>query len=203
MMSLREPRDVPMAFGALAQSSMTGFVNGLRYVIRARDPWRIRPAALNALASVDPTLSVEFRTMADEALSTIQRERLLAWAGALFSALGVTMVIVGLYGTFAYAVVRRQLEIGVRFALGATRRSVIALITRDVAIAVTSGTAAGVAVVTAFGRSLETMLVGITTRDAATLTLAGTAVLVAALAATIVPARRAAGVLPSDALRAP
>lgn len=200
-MSLREDRDVAMAFGALPQSAMMTSLTSLRFIMRADNPDAVRAGALTALRAVDSRLVVELRTMSDEALSTVNRERLLAWTGGVFASLGVVMAVIGLYGTFSYAVVRRRAEIGVRLALGATRRGVTAMFLREAALVILPGAAVGVAAALGAGRWIQSLLFGVTTSDPATLAIAVGTIVLAATVATFIPARRVASLAPSVALR--
>jgi ABC-type antimicrobial peptide transport system permease subunit len=103
----------------------------------------------------------------------------------------------------AYFVSRRTQEIGVRMALGATRRDVVALVLRQSALPLAAGVAGGIIASLALTRVLQAQLFGVTPRDP--LTLAGVAVGLAcvALAASLIPARRAAAIDPTQALRNP
>lgn len=200
-MSLREERPVSMAYGLITQAGATGPIGSLRFVLRTATPDVVRTPVIAAVRDVDPRLHVEFRTMRDEADATVNRERLLAWLGTTFAALGLIMAVVGLYGTYAYAVVRRRAEIGLRMALGATRGDVVRLILREAGLVLAAGVALGLAGAAAGGRFVESQLVGIGSRDPVTWALCVAAVAVAAMAASALPARRAANVDPAVALR--
>jgi hypothetical protein len=199
-MSLREDRPVPMAYGALAQRVNLRSSN-LRFVIRAEDPEAARAGVLRSIRAVDPRIIVDLRTMRDDALSTIKRERLLAWLGGTFALLGLLIANVGVYGTFAYAVVRRRQEIGVRVALGADRTDVLWLFFREAAVVVVVGVIGGTSAALAASRYVHSLLFGVSPRDVTSLVTAiGCMVVVAALA-TYLPARRAAAAPPAVALR--
>jgi ABC-type antimicrobial peptide transport system permease subunit len=139
--------------------------------------------------------------MSDDALRTVNRERLLAWLGGAFALLGLLIAVVGVYGTFAYAVVRRRLEIGVRIALGASRGDVLRLFLKEASVVVLVGVMAGMAAALAGGRYMQSLLFGVSTSDAASVVTTVAGMLVVAAAATYVPARRAASVEPSVTLR--
>jgi putative ABC transport system permease protein len=199
-MSLREERPVPMAYGALAERANLSSSN-LRFVIRADRPETVRAAVLRSLLAVDPRIVVDLRTMSDDALTTVNREHLLAWLSGSFALLGLLIAIVGLYGTFAYAVVRRRAEVGVRLALGASRSNVLRLFLREAAVVVMVGVVAGTGMALAGSRYAESLLFGVSARDPWTVVAAAVCLLAIAAVATYLPARRAAAVQPSVALR--
>ena len=120
---------------------------------------------------------------------------------SLFGALALMLAAVGLYGTVAYAVAQRTREIGVRVALGARTSDVMRLVMRRGTRLVVAGLAFGLPLAWGASRAIAAVLPGV--RDTDPLTLAGASALLAlvALAATYLPARRAARVNPMVALR--
>lgn len=199
--SLKEERPVPMAYGLLTQGAGTAPIPSLRFVVRTSTLDAVRGPIVAALRDIDPRLSVEFRTMRDEAEASVNRERLLAWLAGLFAVLGLVMAVVGLYGTFTYAVVRRRAEFGVRMAIGAARGDILRLVLRDASMVLAVGVALGLAGTAAASRLVESLLFGVSARDPWMLSAAVAAVAAAALAASALPARRAARVDPAVALR--
>ena len=111
------------------------------------------------------------------------------------------MAVIGLYGTFTYAVARRRGEIGVRMAMGAARGDILQMVLREAGIVLAIGTAIGLGGAWASGRLLQSLLVGTSARDPWTLSLAIAAVTAAATLASLVPAQRAARIDPMTALR--
>jgi len=198
--TLKETAPLALAFGLLTQSA-TGPIPSLRFTIRSRQPDHLRAEAAAAIRAVDPRLSIEFRTMRDEADATVNRERLMAWMAALFAALGLAMAVIGLYGTFTYAVARRRGEIGVRMAMGAARGDILRMVLREAGIVLAIGTAIGVGGALITGRLLQSLLVGTSARDPWMLSLAIAGVAGAAMLASLVPARRASRIDPMSALR--
>ncbi len=108
---------------------------------------------------------------------------------------------IGIYGTMSYAVAQRTAEIGVRMALGADGRAVFALVARDGLLLAGTGIAIGTTAALLMGRSLSTLLYAVRPVDPATFVVTVATLLAAALAATILPARRATRVDPLTALR--
>jgi ABC-type antimicrobial peptide transport system permease subunit len=111
------------------------------------------------------------------------------------------LVVVGVYAVSAYAVTIRTREIGVRTALGASRRDVLGLVLRGSALPVLGGLAAGTAVALVLAPALSGLLFGVSPRDAISLAIGPAALAGAALLANVVPARRAARIDPTLALR--
>jgi ABC-type antimicrobial peptide transport system permease subunit len=125
--------------------------------------------------------------------------------GLLFGAtgvLGTLLAMVGLYGVVSFGVARRTAEIGIRMALGASRRTILRMVLTDSAVLVGPGLAAGLGLAALATAPLGAFIVAdLSPRDP--LALAGTALLITlvALVATWSPARRALGIQPSVALR--
>jgi ABC-type antimicrobial peptide transport system permease subunit len=119
---------------------------------------------------------------------------------ALLGGIGLVLAAVGIYGVIAYFVTRRTQEIGVRMALGATRRDVVMLVVRQAAWPVGVGIAAGLALSALTARVLSAQLVGVSAHDPITLTAVAFTLLGIALFAALVPAGRAASVSPTKAL---
>jgi putative ABC transport system permease protein len=129
------------------------------------------------------------------------RERLLAWLAGVFGALAAVLALIGLYGVIAYIVARRQSEMGVRLAFGASRGNVLGLILGDVAKLVVVGLIVGGALALGATRSARSLLFGIEPHDPFALGLAGVAVCLIALVAAFIPAWRAARMDPVATLR--
>jgi putative ABC transport system permease protein len=118
-----------------------------------------------------------------------------------FAAVAFLMAIVGVYGVLAFAVAQRSAEIGIRMALGATPGAVLALVMKEGAVLVAAGALAGVAGALVLTRYLATLLYGVTATDPGTYAAVVIGLALAALAAILVPARRAARLDPVVALR--
>jgi ABC-type antimicrobial peptide transport system permease subunit len=120
----------------------------------------------------------------------------MATLSSLFGVLAVVLTAVGLYGVISYTVARRTNEIGIRIALGADRRTVIALILREAAIVLMAGLGAGTILTLAAGRTAAVLLFGLEPYDPLTLAVAGISLAVVAAVASYLPAWRAASVNP-------
>jgi putative ABC transport system permease protein len=143
------------------------------------------------------TFSV-FKTQIREGLL---REQLMAMLSGFFGALAAILAMVGLYGVISYMVVQRRNEIGVRMALGASRRDILTMILREAAILLGIGLAVGTVLALVAGTAAASLLYGLKPRDPFTLTAAILGMTVVAFLASLVPARRAASVHPMVALR--
>ena len=128
--------------------------------------------------------------------------RSLAWVVGGFAVLALLLGVVGLYGVIAYSVSRRSREIGIRMALGAQTGSVYRLILREAAKLTILGTTIGLAGAIAAATLMRNLLFGVRAWDLATLAGVAAVLSTAALAASFLPARRAAAVDPVEALRA-
>ena len=155
-----------------------------------------------ALAGVDPNLVLYGVDPYTKVVSAdFQQQDMIATLTTLFGALGLVLAAVGLYGVLAYTVERRTGEIGMRIALGADRGRVIGLVLSGAFRQVGVGFALGLPAAVAAGRLMSGQLFHVTPWDPAMLVLATLLLGLAALAASVIPAWRAAGVQPMVALR--
>jgi len=141
------------------------------------------------------------RTQIEQIDQTIFQERLFAKLSSFFGLLALTLTSVGLYGIMAYAVTRRTSEIGIRLALGAERRQVLWMVLRESLTVSLAGLVVGLPLAFAGARLLRSMLFGLKSTDLLTFGGALASAVVVTLAASLVPARRAAQVDPMVALR--
>ncbi len=166
-----------------------------------------RPEDLNAevrrtLADIDPNLTVlDMKSLSEQVAQNFNEDRLVARLTELFGALALVLACVGLYGVTAYSVARRTNEIGIRMALGADRKSVLALVLRGALGLIVLGLAIGIPAALAGGRVLASLLYGVKGWDPLTLGLGAVALALCALVAAFVPARRGTKVDPIIALR--
>jgi putative ABC transport system permease protein len=156
-----------------------------------------------ALMEVDPNLTLIDFADYDEVLHrAFGQQDLIANLTLLFGALALVLAAVGLYGVTAYTVEQKTNEIGIRMALGADRNSVLRLILRTAFVQVLIGLAIGIPAAIAAGRGIADQLYGVKPYDPAMLAFATVMLGLAALLAAVIPARRAAAVNPTQALRA-
>ena len=166
------------------------------------NPDSIVGAVRNEVRELDPHLPLyRVKTLAAEIDQSLLQERLVSWLTTSFGLLATLLVVIGLYGVLNFSVVRRTREIGIRVALGAQRRDVLLMVMRHGMILVFSGTAIGAAVSLALSRFITGLLFGISPTNAITLATAAAGLILIALMACYIPARRATRVDPLVALR--
>jgi ABC-type antimicrobial peptide transport system permease subunit len=192
----------PAEYEAINQDPGNFFAVAVR---TSQDEKSVLPVVVSTLRSIDPNLGVYGEvTMTDQiqASQTALLHRFSTWLVGGFAAMALVLGVVGLYGVVAYSVSRRTREIGVRMALGAQRGAVYKLVMRQAGLLTVLGI--GIGLVCSIGASLlmRKLLFGVRAWDVPT--LAGVAVVLgaASMAASFLPARRAASVNPTDALRA-
>jgi ABC-type antimicrobial peptide transport system permease subunit len=154
------------------------------------------------LASVDPNLVLYGVDPYKEVVSAdFQQEEMIATLTMLFGVLGLVLAAVGLYGVMAYTVQQRTGEIGVRMALGADRMRVLKMVLRGAFSQIGIGMAIGIPAAVGAGKLMSDQLFGVKPWNPIMLALATLMLVLAALLASVIPARRAAGVEPMVALR--
>jgi len=168
----------------------------------AGDPLAVVGAVRRALHEVAPEMPVyDVATMTDRVGSASAQARYSAILLAGFAAMALGLAIIGIYGVLAFAVAERTREIGIRMALGADRRRVLEMVVREGAMLVAVGLVIGLAAALAATRVLRSLLFEVTPGDPMTFAAMVALVVVAALIATMLPARRAASIAPTEALR--
>ena len=152
--------------------------------------------------ALDPNLPLsDIRTMDEVAAKALAEPRLMTWLLGGFALLAMTLAAIGIYGTISLLVNDRRQEIGIRLALGAERRTVLAMILSQGASLAVSGIAIGVAAALLLTRLLANLVYGVSTLDPLTFAVVPVALAVVALAASLIPARRAAKLDPALTLR--
>jgi putative ABC transport system permease protein len=131
----------------------------------------------------------------------LAKERVTAMLSGFFAALALLLASIGLYGLMSYTVTRRTREIGIRVALGAQRNDVLRMFLRQGLLLACAGIAVGLPASLALTRLLRGLLFEVAPHDPATLFGVTLLLLVVALAASVIPARRAMRVDPMVALR--
>ena len=159
------------------------------------------PEIQRIAAQVNPDLPLEFHTLAEQVDDDLVQERLLGTLAGFFGVLALALAMIGLYGVLSYLVTHRQIEFGIRMALGATRASILRLVMRDVLLVLATGVAVGLAAARLSVTLLQKMLFGLQPDDAATTAISVALLSMMALAAGYLPARRATRVDPMIALR--
>ena len=167
------------------------------------DPHTLIPAIRSAVRALDPKLALYQVQTFDEAVSrSLWRPRLQGNVLSIFAVLALVLACTGLYGVISYAVAERTRELGVRMALGATRRDVLWLVFAQSGRLVVAGIVIGLLVAAFAVRILSTLLYGIQPTDVTTFVSVPLFLAAVALAAALIPARRATHVDPIIAMRA-
>jgi predicted permease len=197
-MTVREEPQITI-YLPLAQQSASELTLHVR---TSMDPAGIITRLREQVRAIDAKLPVyNVTTLSQQMNERISTERVLSLLSSMFGVLAVLVAAAGLYGIIAYAVVRRTREIGIRMAVGARGRDVIRLFVSETIALAGIGIAAGVPLALAAARLLRSSLYGVKHDDALTLIGAGGILLSVALAAVLIPARKAARIDPAAALR--
>lgn len=155
------------------------------------------------LAAIDPSLPVfAVQPLSDVVAAQSATARFGSVVLAVFSTAALLLAAIGIYGVIAFVVGMSRREIAIRMALGAEPRAVLALVVRNGVLLAGLGIVIGLAGAAMGTRALSGQLFGVSATDPATFAAVATAVLIVALAASWLPARRAAGIDPQSALRA-
>lgn len=194
-----DPR--PLIFRAVHQDTLAG-----RLVFYARSQGSTVPilrAVPPLVAKLAPDLPVtELKTVEQQARDNVYLDRMITTLSTAFGFLATLLAAVGLYGVLAYNVTLRTREIGVRIALGADAGRVQSLVVRQVGIMTAIGGVLGLAAAVVIGRAAQSLLFGLSAFDLAAFAGAAVVISTVALAAGYLPARRAARIPPTEALRA-
>jgi putative ABC transport system permease protein len=176
---------------------------GMSYVVRsAVEPESLAPAVREAVRSVDRAQPVaEFRTLENLVGEAVAEPRLNSILLGVFAGLALALAAAGIYGVMSYAVSQRTHEIGIRIALGAQDRDVLRFVVGQGMVLAAAGVGVGLFASFAVTRLMSGLLYGVSPSDPATLVFVSLTLLSVALAACLVPARRAMKVDPMVALR--
>jgi putative ABC transport system permease protein len=196
--SLREPI-VAEVYASHRQDAQSG----MAVAVRARvPPERLTAEVRRAIRALDPGLAVyDVRTLEEVVARSMSRERFTTWLVTVFAALALAIAAVGVYGVVAFSVSRRTQEIGVRVALGATRGTIVRLVLAEALGLVGAGLAIGLAAAAAAARGIRTLLFDTAPTDLVTYAIVVGILGALAIAAGLVPARRALAIDPIQALR--
>lgn len=155
-----------------------------------------------AIWNYDPNVTIaRVKTLDAQMNDSLSTERFQTSVLLSFGAAALLLAMLGIYGVLNYSVISRKQEIGVRMALGASRRSVYSLTLGEAGPPIFTGLAAGLIATLAAGRAIRSLLYGVQGIDVATMLMVTALFLAAAGAAAFLPARRAASIDPMDALR--
>ena len=193
----------PRVFVSLLQAKFGNEVpSGAEYEVRARGDARF---ALNVLLkqvkSEDADAHVEAQLLERNLDDRLSGDKVIANLLTVFGALALSLAAVGIYGVLAYSVSQRTSEIGIRMAIGAEARDVVAMIVRETGWMVAAGLAAGLVAAYFLTKIIASKLFGVAPADPGVLGVAIGTLAAIALLAALVPAWRAARIDPANALR--
>ena len=176
---------------------------GMNLVVRtAGEPLAIAPALRSEIWASDRNMAIAgVQTMDDLVSSSIAQQRFILLLLGCFAGLALVLAAIGIYGVMSYAVTQRTHEIGIRMALGARAGNVLALVLRNGMFLALIGAAIGLGGALAITRLMAGLLFGVTPTDALTFASVTVGLIVVALLACYLPARRATKVDPLVALR--
>lgn len=189
----------PLAREVRGNDSLTG----ITLILRIRgNPSSYAPLVRRTIRDIDPTLALfDVRTMEAHLSRAMFPPRVAAFLLGLAGFMGLLISTIGLYGVISFGVARQTREIGIRMALGARRGQVFARVLRQGMILTCIGSAIGLGAALALGRVVASLLYGVSPADTLTFLAVPGFLLLIALVACLVPARRAASLDPIGALR--
>ncbi len=192
---------MPMIWGSYQKQKV---IQAMDVEIRASgDPLSLLPAVRRLVRDLDPNAPLAKPQLLQTGFEqTYLMPALFARLAMFFGALAAALVAVGLYGTLAYRVSRRTIEIGLRMALGAARGEVLWMIVRESLFLIGAGLVVGLPLAWFTSRLMVSMLFRLSPHDSFSLVAAGFGMLLVSLVAALIPARRAASIEPMQALRA-
>jgi predicted permease len=171
-------------------------------LIRSKEPLAgLLPAVKQAANQLHPDLDMDSYTFEMMIQNGLLRDRLMAALSGFFGVLAAILAAIGLYGVISYIVAARRSEIGIRMALGASRRDVVKIILHQTLQLLLIGVAMGVILALAVGRGASSLLYGLQPSDPVTLVGASALLLAVGLLASFVPVQRASRLDPMAALR--
>jgi predicted permease len=196
--------EVSFPYDQLDENFMTQWARGASIVIRSAGvPAAVLPVPREALRALDPTMPlVEPQPMSALLAENVAQPRFRSLLLLSFALLAGVLAVVGIYGVVAYVVEQRAHEISVRIALGAQRRDVFSLVLRQAMSPVAAGLVLGLGGAIGVGRLMSGLLFGVTATDPVTFILTPVTLATVAVLASLLPARRAIGLDPTNALRA-
>jgi ABC-type antimicrobial peptide transport system permease subunit len=195
-----EEKQMPAAFFPHLQHREEFLRN---FVVRhSGDPAFLVPAIRRVIGEIDANLPVsDVATLAQMVDDFTLNRRLVAQLSTFFGILGALLACIGIYGVMSYGITRRTNEFGIRMALGASRGNVLWVVLRETLSLALIGVGIGLTVALASSRLVESLLFGVKSNNPLVMGLSMAAMIVVALFAGYLPARRATRIDPSTALR--
>jgi putative ABC transport system permease protein len=169
----------------------------------AGDPLRLANDVKARIAAIDPTVAVRgVRRVSEQLATTYGDRRALSWLLSVFAAVALGLTVLGIGSVVSFSVAQRTAEIGIRLALGANPRGIVRLMIGGVFTPIAVGVLFGGIALLPLSRVMRAYVFGVSAADPVSLAVAAAVLLVSAILAAYVPARRAATVDPLSSLRA-
>jgi predicted permease len=191
----------PMAFVPADQFPATAQRPGMAMMIAARDTAGVERTVRQLFEQKHPGMNMQFANFEQGIRDNLVGDRLMAMLSGAFGILAALLVIIGLYGVLSYFLAQRRGEIGIRIALGASRRRVIGESLWDAVRMLGTGLTVGLILALVAGREASTIVFGLKPWDPVTLISAAGLLAIVTLVTSIVPAVKAANVNPIETLR--
>jgi putative ABC transport system permease protein len=196
-----KPANIEIYFAAGQAQSLPTSPSDLA-VRAASNPFSLANAIQREVWALDKDQPVTaVRTMDEVLTQSTSRNRFNTLLLALFAGLALLLAAVGIYGVVSYSIAQRAPEIGIRMAVGARPADILGLVLRQIAMLIVTGAAVGITASLALTRYAASMLFQVAPRDPAAFTVATLVLIIAGLAAALIPARRAMRVDPITVLR--
>jgi predicted permease len=193
-----EDPDRPVVYASLRQSPRGGSLA----IRAARDPRPLIPEVRRVIQRLDPEARIYDLETMDEIIGAVTwRARLAAGLLGFLAALALALAAVGIYGVFSHSVAARTRDIGLRMAMGATHASVLGMILRQGAVLAAAALIVGIPAALVLARGLASQLYRVSPADSAAYISMAAVLVVVALVACYIPARRATRIDPVEALR--
>jgi putative ABC transport system permease protein len=176
--------------------------SGIWFVIHSSLPLASTIKQVNhAIGSVNSRLTVDLQSLPTLIDDSVRREDVMAKLSGFFGILALILATVGLYGVMSYIVTHRRSEIGIRLAIGATPKSILAMVLKQSMVLLAAGLAAGAILSFLCSRWAQSLLFQVQANDPAIIVAAALVLGAVTIAATLIPARRAANLDPMTTLR--
>jgi ABC-type antimicrobial peptide transport system permease subunit len=190
--------DTGTAYWPMPEDGLSRFL-----VVRTHgDPSSLLPTLQRTVREVDPSVPVSNVATMDELVSqSLERPQSLSLLVAAFALVALVLSVVGIYGVMGYYVQQHRKDIGIRMALGGSSADVLRLVMSDGMRVVLTGVFVGVLAALGLTQLMSSLLFGVSAADVLTFVTVSGALVIVALAACFVPARRAVGIQPATVLR--
>jgi predicted permease len=192
----------PMAFLSVLQLGGPNPYAGELLIRTPHDPSGITAEVRQTIHDIDNRLLIgRITTLQAQIDDSLRQQKVITMLCGFFAILALLLAAIGLHGTIAYSVTRRTNEIGIRMALGAQRSNILWIAMKETVVLLAIGLLVGAPLAAAFTRWIHSFLYGLPAIDPLSISVAAVILVIAAIAASFLPARHAAQIDPMRALR--